>query len=109
MSTIENIGGALTIVIARNSDFVMGIEIRDDSDALRPITTLLVWLEDEDPGFTWAMVEPGSFTVTLPRSITSTLDSSTSYTIGFVDEASLHQPLLTGLVRLATGVRLASS
>ena len=102
-SVVESTGGELTFFVARGSDCVVGIEIRDDDDELRDVTTLLLWLDGVDPGFTATMVEPGSFTLTLPRSVTSTLESVTAYSVGFIDESDLHQPLLTDFVRITRG------
>lgn len=102
-NVVESTGGDLTFYVARGSDCVVGIEIRDDNDDLRSVTTLLVWLDGVDSGFTWSMVEPGSFTVTLPRAVTVTLEPLTAYSIGYVDELELHQPLLAGQVRISHG------
>lgn len=100
---VESIGGELMINVARGSDCVFGVELRDDSDDLRSISTLLVWLDGVSTGFTWTLVEPGSFTVVLPRTVTLVLDAATTYSIGFIDESGLHQAALAGQVRVSRG------
>lgn len=102
-AVVDSTGGELTLFVTRGSDLVFGVEARDDADELRNITTLLLWLEGADSGFTATMVAPGSFTLVLPRAVTSALESVTAYSIGCINELSMHEPLLNGFVRVTRG------